>query len=109
MKKIAFIGGYDKADIILYVSKILSIIGKKVLVVDTTLIQKTKYIIPTMTPVAKYVTTYDGIDVAIGFNDMTDLGEYFGFTKPEDFNYYDFIIYDIDNPNYYDSFKIGPR
>ena len=109
MKKIAFIGGYDKADIILYVSKILSIIGKKVLVVDTTLIQKTKYIIPTMTPTAKYVTTYDKIDIAIGFDDMEELGKYFGFSKPEDFNCYDFIIYDIDNPNYYDSFKIGPR
>ena len=73
MKKIAFIGGYDKADIIIYVAKILSVLNKKVLIVDTTLIQKTKYIVPTMTPTAKYVTTYDGIDIAIGFEDMNDI------------------------------------
>ena len=57
MKKIAFIGGYDKSDIIVYIAKILSMLNKKILVIDTTLLQKTKYIIPTMTPTAKYVTT----------------------------------------------------
>ncbi len=106
MKKLVFIGGYDKADIVIYVAKILSMIPKKVLVIDTTLIQKTRYIIPTMTPTAKYVTTYDGIDVAIGFNDMKDLGDYLGIAN---FEYYDFIIYDIDNPVYYDSFGLGPE
>ena len=106
MKKIAFIGGYDKSDMIIYVAKILSLIPKKVLVIDTTLLQKTKYIIPTMTPTAKYVTTYDGIDVAIGFSDMNDLGGYLGI---DNFDYYDFIIYDIDNPIYYDSFGISPE
>ena len=55
MKKIAFIGGYDKSDIIIYIAKILSVMPKKVLVIDTTLLQKTRYLIPTMTPAAKYV------------------------------------------------------
>ena len=67
MERIAFIGGYDKADIIIYISKLLSLLKKKILVIDTTLIQKTKYIVPTMTPTKKYVTTYDGIDIAIRF------------------------------------------
>ena len=106
MKKIVFIGGYDKSDFIIYVSKILSIIGKSVLVIDTTLVQKIKYIVPTMSPTAKYVTTYDGIDVAFGFDNMKDLGDYLG---TNDFKCYDFVIYDIDNPQYYDSFGIEPR
>ena len=33
MKKIGFIGAYDKTDIILYIAKIISLIGKKVLAV----------------------------------------------------------------------------
>lgn len=106
MKRIAFIGGYDKSDIIVYVSKILSMLNKKILVVDTTLLQKTKYIVPTMTPTAKYVTTYDGIDIGIGFSNMKELGEYLGMS---DFNYYDYVIFDIDNPIYYDSFEIKPE
>ena len=105
MKKIAFIGGYDKADIIIYIAKILSMMRKKILVIDTTLMQKTRYIVPTMTPTAKYVTTYDGIDVAIGFSNMQDLQEYLGIAN---FDEYDYIIYDIDNPEYYESFEIQP-
>lgn len=106
MKKIAFIGGYDKADIIIYIAKILSMMKKKILVVDTTLIQKTKYIVPTMTPTAKYVTTYDGIDIAIGFDDMADIQGYLGIAN---FEMYDYVIYDIDNPDYYNSFGLQPE
>ena len=105
MKKIAFISGYDKADIIIYIAKILSMMRKRILIVDTTLIQKTKYIVPTMTPTAKYVTTYDEMDVAIGFSNMQDLKEYLGIANFED---YDYILYDIDNPDYYNSFEIQP-
>ena len=65
MKKIAFIGGYDKTDLILYMSKILNVQGKKVLVIDASLTQKSRYIVPVMNPTSKYVTTYDGFDVAI--------------------------------------------
>ena len=106
MKKIAFIGGYDKADIIIYVAKILSVLNKKVLIVDTTLIQKTKYIVPTMTPAAKYVTTYDGIDIAIGFEDMNDIQRYLSIPNFEE---YDYIIFDIDNPDYYNSYGLTPE
>ena len=106
MKKIAFIGGYDKSDIIIYIAKILSVMPKKVLVIDTTLLQKTRYLIPTMTPAAIYVTTYDGIDLAVGFENMEELGSYLGISN---FEYYDIIIYDIDNPKYYDSFGLKPE
>lgn len=105
MKKIAFIGGYDKSDIIIYVAKLLSMLNKKILIIDTTLIQKTRYIVPTMTPTLKYVTTYDGMDIAIGFSDMTDLQRYLGISNFEE---YDYIIYDIDNPDFYISFGLQP-
>ena len=40
MKKIGFVGAYDKTDIILNIAKILTLFGKNVLVVDNTTIQK---------------------------------------------------------------------
>lgn len=40
MKKIAFIGSYDKTDFLLYVAKIITVLGKKVMIVDSTIMQK---------------------------------------------------------------------
>ena len=48
MTKVAFIGSYDKADMIIYLAKALTIAGKKVIVVDSTVLQKTRYIVPTI-------------------------------------------------------------
>lgn len=101
MKKTAFMGGYDKSDLILYIAKILTVSGKKVLFLDTTLMQKTRYIVPTMTPAQKYVTTYDGIDIAIGFYNMQDLKEYFSIDGELK---YDFVLADIDSPEAYINF-----
>ena len=42
MKKIGFIGTYDKLDLILYVGKILTTLKQKVLIIDATLIRKSK-------------------------------------------------------------------
>lgn len=50
MEKIGFIGGYDKTDLIIYVAKILTELGKKVLILDTTKKQKTRYIVPAINP-----------------------------------------------------------
>lgn len=106
MKKIAIIGGYDKSDIIIYISKILTTLNSKVLIVDTTLMQKTRFIVPTMTPTLRYVTTYDSIDLAIGFSNEEDLKNYIGIN---DYLRYDYIIFDIDDAVAYDNFKILPK
>ena len=45
MKKIGFIGAYDKIDLIIYIAKILTTLGKKVLVVDATINQKARYVV----------------------------------------------------------------
>ena len=48
MKKVAFIGSYDKADMIICIAKLLTIMKKKVIVIDATALSKTRYIVPTM-------------------------------------------------------------
>lgn len=105
MKKVAFIGGYDKTDLILYIAKILRVLGKKVLVIDTTLTCKTQYIVPTITPTKKYVTTFDGIDVAIGFKDINDFKEYQSIEESLD-GEYDFVLLDVDTVESYHNFDM---
>jgi hypothetical protein len=83
MKKIGFIGAYDKTDFILYVAKILVEMGQKVLIVDGTLTQKAKYIVPVIRPSKSYVTEFEGIDIAVGFKDIEEIGQ--AFTKIKNF------------------------
>ena len=63
MRKIGFIGSYDKIDCIIYVAKILTELGKKVLVVDATHKQKARYIVPTISSGKSYVTEFEKIDI----------------------------------------------
>ena len=42
MRKVGFIGAFDKTDFILYIAKMLTMVQKKVLVIDTTITQKAK-------------------------------------------------------------------
>lgn len=106
MEKVAFIGGYDKVDMILYVSKILTMLGKKVLIVDGTIAQKARYLIPTLTPTLTYITTNDGVDFAIGFDSMEKLENYL---SAEGGNRYDFMMFDIDSKSRYKGFGLMPE
>lgn len=78
MKKIGFIGAYDKIDLILYVAKIAAEVRKKVLVVDTTVLQKARYIVPCIAPSKYYITEYEDFDVAVGFRDLDEIKNYLG-------------------------------
>lgn len=93
MKKIGFIGAFDKTDLILYVSKILVELNQKILVVDTTVTQKARYTVPCIAPSQCYITEYEGIDVAVGFKSLNEIVQYLG---DSDFNY-DFVLIDIDS------------
>lgn len=104
MKKIAFIGGYDKTDLILYISKTLTAMGKKVLFVDTTLTKKTRYILPKLVKENTYITTFERIDVAIGFENFEQIKKY----NEEDINY-DYVLIDIDSPVHYRNFGINNK
>ena len=96
MKKVSFIGCYDKIDLILYVARILVAMDKKVLVVDTTINQKAKYIVPVIKPTKAYVTDFEGIDVAVGFEELDEIKDYLGIQKDKDLPY-DIAIFDIDS------------
>ena len=76
MKKIGFVGAYDKTDLILYVAKVAVEVGKSVLVVDATVLQKARYIVPCIAPSKYYITEYEKIDVAVGFNNLDEIKKY---------------------------------
>ena len=96
MKKIGFIGAYDKTDMILSIAKVLTMAGKHVLVMDNTITQKCKYVVPVINPTRSYITTYEEIDVAVGFEDINDLKQYVGLDEEENLEY-DYIIIDTDS------------
>jgi len=96
MRKVGFIGAYDKTDFILYIAKILTEMGKKILVIDSTITQKAKYIVPVINPTTSYVTEFEEIDVAVGFDSMEKMIGYLGFSKEEDLEY-DIALIDTDS------------
>ena len=95
MKKVGFIGTIDKTNLILSIAKILTVKSKRVLIIDVTVEQKLKYIVPTVHPTKTYITTWDDIDVAVGFEDLNQICEYAGIKKIED--EYDVILFNIDD------------
>lgn len=97
MKRIGFIGAFDKTDLIIYVAKLLAEMGKKVLVIDRTELGRARYIVPCITPSQSYLTEYEGIDFAIGLNTEEDIKKYL---VVQDLNY-DYIILDIDSKTAY--------
>ncbi len=99
MKSVGFIGRSDKTDLISYVSKMICAMGKKVIMVDATTAQKTRYTIPIMSEMenqAQYIVQHDGVEIAIGFSNILELKKYL-LSKGEDFNDYDYIIVDADS------------
>ena len=105
MKKIGFIGAYDKTDFILYVAKILVEMGKKVILIDGTLTQKAKYIIPVIKPSKSYVTEFEGIDIAVGFENFNNIKEYLAMPKMADLNY-DIALIDLDTVSGVENYEL---
>lgn len=103
MKKIGFIGAYDKTDLIIYISKILVENGLKVLVIDGTILQKTRYTVPCITPSVYYITTHEDIDIAIGFETLQEVKNY---TQNPELDY-DIIFIDIDSREAYEAFDMN--
>ena len=105
MKEIGFIGAYDKTDLMLYIAKILTTLKKKVLVIDATINQKARYIVPVINPTVKYVTEFEGIDIAVGFEDVLDIKKYLGLSDEQEMEY-DIIFVDTDNTKGFNTFKL---
>ncbi len=96
MKKVGFIGMYDKTDLILNIAKILTTMHKKVIVVDSTLTQKAKYVVPVINPTVTYITDFEDIEVAIGFKNETEIKGYLGIAENEELPY-DIMLIDVDD------------
>ena len=105
MEKINFIGAYDKTDSIMYIAKILTEMGKKVIIVDATITQKTKYVIPTIDSRSQYIANYANIDFAIGFTNYNDIKTYLGMPQSAAFTY-DYMLIDIDNSDLLNNFDV---
>ena len=99
MKKIGFIGGTDKTDLITYVAKVLQDLNRRVLVIDATIMQKFRYTLPNINPTKSYITDFEDTDYAIGFENLEEVANYLGvkeFENEKNWNY-DYILIDIDN------------
>ena len=103
MKKIGFIGAYDKTDLILYVAKTIVELNKTVLVIDATTLQKARYIVPCIAPSKCYVTEYEEFDVAVGFNDLEGIKRYLSL---EQLNY-DIVLIDVDDNDCFNKFEMS--
>lgn len=105
MKKIGFIGAYDKIDLIINIAKVLTTLNKKVLVIDSTTKQKARYVIPVINPTQMYVTEYEDIDIAVGFSDMDGIKKYLGISDKQELEY-DIVLVDTDNIQGFYNFKL---
>ena len=103
MKKVGFIGAYDKTDLLVNIAKVLTEMKNKVLIIDTTINQKAKYIVPAINPTVSYITSFEDIDIAVGFNNTEEIKEYIGVTKELP---YDILLIDVDMPQKIEQFQL---
>lgn len=106
MRKIGFVGVYDKTDLILCIAKVLACVGKKVCILDATTTQKCKYVVPVLNPTRSYITNFDDIDVAVGFENMEELRQYLGLENDEPIDY-DIILIDVDDYEAFTNFDLA--
>lgn len=102
MKKVSFIGAYDNIDFVLYIAKLLVAMDKRVLLIDGTMMQKAKYIVPSINPSKSYVTEFEGIDVAVGFLSYENIKQYLGV----DYLDYDIALVNVDTSEAVSNFDI---
>jgi len=104
VKRVGFIGGYDKSNLLIYLAKIINRLNNRVLVIDTTIAKKTKYIVPAINLTKTFITTFENVDFAIGYRNTEELEEEIG-EKLE--SKYDFILVDIDRQEMLENFDIN--
>lgn len=90
MKQVLFIGDYEKTDLMFYISKLISI-DHKVLLVDATQYGRYKYVYPKIDQMN--FNQHENIDIIENIVDVVELKHHL-----ENKNY-DFVLVDIDNPN----------
>lgn len=100
MKSVGFIGGYDKTEFILQIAKVLTLANRSVLVIDASVAQKARYVVPTISKEKSYVTEFEDIDVAIGFENIEDVKKYLGSLN------YDIVLIDVESFDGIKNFKV---
>lgn len=105
MKKIGFIGVYDKTDLVFTISELLVKAGKKVLFVDATRDERAKYIAPSIIPTVSYITSFEDIDVAIGFENFKQVKQYVCVDDETEMEY-DYIFIDADEAEKVKEFEL---
>ena len=96
MKKIGFIGAYDKTDCILYIARILVELGNRVLFVDATITQKSRYVVPNIQTTKAYITNFEGIDVGVGMRNFEEVREYLNLPQGSEIPY-DIVLVDTNS------------
>lgn len=95
MKNYVFIGSFDKLDLLLYLSKIFNTLNKKIIIIDSTFEQKSRYIVPFISPTQKFVSRFENIDIAVGFQSFEELDGYMESTENAKLDYdYAFVSTD---------------
>lgn len=104
MKQVGFVGAFDKTDLIIYIAKILTVLGKRVLIADTTITQKAKYVVPALNPTLSYITEFEEIDIAVGFKNVEAIANY--TNRSIETLEYDYLLLDIDSAESAMNFRI---
>lgn len=108
MKSIGFVGQMDCSGLVLCVARLINAFGKKVIYIDATQSQRTRYTVPVILSGAKqeqYLVQYDNVEVAVGFNNILELKKYM-FTKGEDFNDFDYVLINTDREEMCEEYDI---
>ena len=105
MIKIGFVGAFDKTDVMIQIAKILTVAGKKTVVIDSTVNQKAKYVVPVINPTRTYITEFEGFDVAVGFKDFSGIKNYLLLEDYEELDY-DIALIDIDSSSIFEHFEM---
>ena len=108
MKSIGFVGQMENSGLVLCVARLVNAFGKKVIYIDATKEQRTRYTVPVILAGSKqeqYVVQYDNVEVAVGFNNILELKKYM-ITKGEDFNDFDYVFINTDREEMCEEFDI---
>ena len=90
---------------LLHIAKILTALGIKTVVIDSTINQKAKYVVPVINPTTSYITEFEEFDVAVGFKNFDAMEQYLGLGETEELEY-DIALIDTDSSNVFSAFRM---
>lgn len=78
---------------------------QNVLVIDSTVNQRAKYVVPAINPTLKYITEFEGIDIAVGFSNIEDIKNYLSLSENQDLEY-DYMLVDTDKVEGFEQYNL---